>query len=456
MALEIQKITLVQAEQVRLLDEGQFVDLKAKEIAPKDLTNDISALANADGGDLYIGITDKERKWDGFESVESANGHTQCFENIFPLGNDFKYEFLRCDAYPGLVLHVQVNKTKGVVHASNKVAYLRFGAQSVPQNTPDKIRRLELTKGVASFESEPVAVSKDIVVDSEVVQRFIQAVVPTTTPEAWLRKQNLISDTQPMVAGVLMFADEPQAVLPKHCGIKIYRYKTRESEGHRDLLDGDPITIEGDLYTQIYEAVRVTTEMTESIPKLGAEGMENIQYPSETLHEILTNAVLHRDYSIKDDIHIRIFDDRVEVQSPGRLPAHITPKNILDERYSRNGNLVRILNKFPNPPNKDVGEGLNTAFIKMHELGLKDPVITELENAVLVVIKHESLASPEDTIMKYLETNDQVKNGKARELTRIPTDFRMKGIFNRMEAAGLIEKVPGTKTASTAYRKKTK
>jgi ATP-dependent DNA helicase RecG len=126
----------------------------------------------------------------------------------------------------------------------------------------------------------------------------------------------------------------------------------------------------------------------------------------------------------------------------------------LEERFARNGSIVRILNKFPNPPNKDVGEGLNTAFAKMAELGLKAPVITELENAVLVLIKHEPLASPEDAIMKYLEDHNTIKNATARKITYINTDFRMKGIFNRMEAAGMIEKVPGTRTNSTAYRKK--
>lgn len=200
----------------------------------------------------------------------------------------------------------------------------------------------------------------------------------------------------------------------------------------------------------------MTKEITETIPKLSEEGVETIIYPPETLHEILTNAVLHRDYSIKDDIHVRIFDDRIEVQSPGRLPANITPANILDERFARNGVIVRILNKFPDPPNKDVGEGLNTAFIKMKELGLKDPVIKETETSVLVIIKHEPLTSPMEIIMDYLEKNEQIKNGKAREITYITTDFKIKGIFNKMYKAGLIEKVPGTKTASTAWRKKVK
>ena len=126
---------------------------------------------------------------------------------------------------------------------------------------------------------------------------------------------------------------------------------------------------------------------------MGEDGFTTVSYPPEALHEVITNAVLHRDYEILDDVHVRIFENRVEVESPGRLPGHITPLNILDERLSRNGTVVRLINKFPNPPNKDVGEGLNTAFAMMHKMNLKDPQIEERERSVLVTIKHELLAA---------------------------------------------------------------
>jgi len=391
-----------QSEKIRLIDEGQFADVKAREKSPRDLSEDISAFANADGGDLYIGITNKERQWIGFNNVEAANGYLQIFEELFPLGTYFHYEFLQCNSKQGLVLHIQINKTQSITKASNSIPYIRRGAQSLPINTPEKLKRLEITKGVVSFETELTNAPKEIITESGITKKFIQEVVPTTKPELWLRKQVLIRDERPTVAGVLLFAEEPQAILQKNCGIKVYRYKTSDAEGFRGVLSDIPLTIEGNLYGQIQEAVKRTQEITQSIPKIGESGFEKIRYPPDTLHEIITNAVLHRDYSIKDDIHIRIFDNRVEVQSPGKLPAHITVQNILDERYARNGSIVRILNKFPNPPNKDVGEGLNTAFAKMAELGLKAPVIRELDNAVLVLIKHEPLASPEETIMRYL------------------------------------------------------
>lgn len=236
----------------------------------------------------------------------------------------------------------------------------------------------------------------------------------------------------------------------------MYRYKTKESEGFRDVLASDPTTVEGCLYDQIKKAVEVTIQITEEIPRMGEGSLETIEYPHETLHEIITNAVIHRDYSVADDVHIRIFDNRIEVQSPGRLPAHMTVKNILTERFARNGAVVRLLNKFPNPPNKDVGEGLNTAFQKMHQLGLREPVIVELDNDVLVTIRHEALASPEEAIMKYLETNPTIKNKMARKITHVSMDYQMKSIFGKMQETGLIEQVPGTRTNSTAYQKVTK
>jgi ATP-dependent DNA helicase RecG len=458
--LSITEIDDFQAQLLIQIGEGQFSEVKAKEIAPAKLTKTLSAFANSDGGDLYVGVAEafigggvKQRSWEGFADVEAANGHIQSFERLFPLGTDFQYEFLSCATRQGLILHVQVNRTQAIMKADDAVPYIRRGAATFPVLTPESVRRLEYAKGVVSFENELVNASKETLTNSTVTARFLQHVVPTAEPEAWLRKQSLLRDDRPSVAGVLLMAEEPQAIIPKRCGVKVYRYKTQEAQGFRDVLAFNPITIEGCLYDQIRDAVSKTVEVTESIPKMGGTGLEKIHYPTETLHEIITNALIHRDYSIADDVHIRIFDNRIEIQSPGRLPAHVTVKKILDERFARNGAIVRLLNKFPDPPNKDVGEGLNTAFSKMRDLGLKEPQIEEKENDVLVIIRHETLASPEEAIMEFLEVNESIKNRKAREITGVKADYQMKAIFNRMQASGLIEQVPGTTTSSTAYRK---
>ena len=160
--------------------------------------------------------------------------------------------------------------------------------------------------------------------------------------------------------------------------LTIYQYKTKQDEGSRDTLAFDPITIEGSIYDQIKEAVAKTKEVIERMKRLGDEGLEGITYPDETLHEIITNAVLHRDYSIAADVHVRVYDNRIEIESPGRLPGHITSENILNEQSARNPKIVRLINKFPDPPNKDVGEGLNTAFAAMKRLRLRSiPLFAE-------------------------------------------------------------------------------
>ncbi len=441
--------------------EGSFSEVKAIQISPGRLTQTISAFANTDGGELYIGIAERQlggnvrkRDWQGFVNVEAANGHLQAFEKLLPFGKDFQYEFLQCLSRQGLVLHVQVSRTPNVVPATDSVPYLRRGAQNLPQKTSEEIRRLEFAKGVASFETHPVPVSPDVIIDSPVTRDFMAYVVPQALPESWLRKQSLIIDDKPTVAGLLLFSEEPQAQLPKRSGIKIYRYETREAEGFRDVLTFVPKTIEGDIYSQINEAVKTTIEITEGIQYLNPDtGLEDIKYPPEALHEIIANAVIHRDYSIADDIHIRIFDNRIEIQSPGRLPAHVNVNNLYDERFARNGAIVRLLNKFPDPPNRDVGEGLNTAADKMREMGLKEPEFEERDSDLRVIIRHEPLASPETAILKYLDTHETIKNKEARELTHIRDTDRMKRILSKMAAAGEIESA-GKGYGGTRYRKK--
>lgn len=460
MSISVSEITDKQLREVLSYTEGHFSDIKAKEIKPAKLTKTISAFANADGGELYIGISENSlpfpHKWNGFAVPEEANAHLQVFESLFPLGDDYLYTFLSHPKQTGIVLQVIVRKTKAVVKASDGIPYLRRGAQSLPVDTPAKVALLERNKGITSFENETVSADLNSVCNSETVIRFILDVVPSSEPEAWLRKQELIKADKPTVACVLLFADLPQALLPKRSGVKIYRYKTSESEGTRDTLVGDPISVEGCAYDLIKESVRITKDIISSVQVLGTKGLEPVVYPVETLHEVITNAILHRDYAIADDVHVRIFDNRVEVESPGRLPAHITTKNILKERFARNGNLVRVINKFTNPPNKDVGEGLNTAFEAMRSLRLKDPVFLEPDNSVIVQIRHEKLASAEDIIMEYLRNpnNSLITNREARGLTGIKSENSMKGVFWKLRDRGLIEQVPGRGGFASAWQKK--
>jgi Predicted transcriptional regulator containing an HTH domain and an uncharacterized domain shared with the mammalian protein Schlafen len=456
----VEDISTDQRDLVLALPEGHFHDLKSKDIAPAKLTRTISAFANSAGGELYLGIDEKAgpagakiRSWKEFSDPEDANGHIQALEQVSPLGTYVKATFLQCSSEAGLVLQLEILKTREIAKATDGVVYVRRGAQNLPFQSEEQLARLRLDKGITSFETESVRTDSRVVTNSTITLDFLLSVVPSAEPEAWFRKQLLIVEGKPTVAAVLLFAELPQAVLPKRCAIKVLRYKTTESFGSRETLDFDPLTIEGCLYDQIFAAVNETVRVVEGVQVLGPSGLENITYPNETLHEIITNAVLHRDYSIAADIQIRVFDNRIEVESPGILPGHVTKQNILTEQYARNGMIVRLINKFTNPPNKDVGEGLNTAFRAMRALRLKDPLIEEREASVVVQIRHERLASPEEAILSYVRQHDEITNAIARQVTGIASENKVKDVFYRLRDAGKLERVPGRLGSASAWRR---
>jgi ATP-dependent DNA helicase RecG len=458
MSIETVEVDDSQLSELLNLQESHFYEAKSKRVSPGKMSRVISGFANANGGELYLGLEESEDTafgydWKGFDDPEAANSHIQVCDDLFPLGKFFDYEFLDHPRMPGVLLHITVRKTRDIKEASNGKPYIRRSAQNLPVDTPEKKRRLKLDKGIVSFEDETVGAEQEIVTNSEVVLRFMLNVIPSAEPKKWLEKQWLIREGNPTVAAALLFADLPQAVLPKRSGIKIYRYKTRKDEGSRETLAFDPITVEGCLYRQISDAVDKTVELVEDIKILGTDGFESVEYPEETLHEVITNAVLHRDYSISTDIHIRIYDNRIEVESPGRLPGHVTSNNILDEQLARNASIVRIINKFPNPPNKDIGEGLNTAFEAMKKLRLKEPEIEETDNSVVVRIRHETLASPEEAVIQYLENHKEIQNKDARKITGITSENTMKNVFYRLRDSGMLERVPGKKGPASAWRK---
>ncbi|ACI53482.1 putative transcriptional regulator [Rhizobium leguminosarum bv. trifolii WSM2304] len=454
---QTQTLNQTAVQDILTLDESHFIDFKAIEIAPAKLTKTISAFANTSGGEVYIGISEVEGEdgktveWRGFDKPESANAIVQVLENLGPLANNYMAEFLRSETEIGYVLHLTVLKTQDIIIASDGKVYVRRSAQSLPVGNDAALERLRYEKGIKSFEDEILNEGHKEISNSNTVLEFLLETIPTGEPEDWLSKQRVLVDSKPTVAGILLFSDNPQSILPKRSAIKILRYQTKK-EAERDFLAFDPLTMEGPLYNLIYDSVDKVKEIIEGIEKLGADKMEKVSYPQDALHELLTNAVLHRDYNIAADVQVKIFDNRIEIESPGRLPGHVTPKNIRKTQFARNPKIVRLINKFRNPPNKDVGEGLNTAFEAMGKLRLKPPVIEEREGYVVVTLRHESLGSPEQMVMDYLKDESEITNLIARELTGIKSENSMKSVFYRLRETGQLEQVPKVAGKKPAWR----
>lgn len=438
--------------------EDHFFEKKGKDALPKNIEKIAVAFANSDGGNIIIGIKNGSgekvttESWHGTDSPENYNSLLQALYNLAPALN-MSASFLSCKGLPGYVLSIQIEKGTQLHATSDGKVYVRRGAQSLPLQG-EKIVAFSYTRGIMSYENAvaPDAILENIV-DGSIIKDFCDNLPLKIDPLSFLVNEQLIDPKtwNPRVATILLFTENPSPILAStRCGIRISRYTTKEEEAERDhLLSTD--SIEGTLYNQITDATKKVRDLLSGTKIWTTAGREQVQYPPESLWEVIANAVIHRDYSASDDIQIHVYDNRVVVASPGKLPGIISVDNILTERFSRNPKIVRTLARHENPPNKDLGEGLNTAFQKMKDWKLKSPVIEEKGNYVYVTLAHTSLARPEEIVLEYLTNHSSIKNKIARELTGIKSENSMKAVFKKLEAAGELMQHPDKHGAAAEW-----
>lgn len=446
--METRNVNSNEEEVLLELQEDHFADFKSKKIKPAKLQETFVAFANTDGGELWVGIEDADSEGEriqGFNLKEDANDIVKVLlEETEPSVEGLDIEFLKFDN-KGYVLHISIPKSTKVHYTSNHKCFIRLNA-STREIKGDKVVQLGYSKGSLPYEKKTVDVMEvEDFIHNPKILNYIDRVRSKQSPDIFMRKQRLLTKKDgefiPNVCCVLMFEEEPQAVLETRCAIKVYRLLTTSPEYKREQLQGMPSTINGSVEEQVYNAKSTIGKFLENVTYQIQGELVKLNYPVEAIHEILVNAIIHRDYSLNDDIHIKIFDNRIEVISPGKLAGYISIENIYEERYSRNPNLVRMLHNLPNPVNHDIGEGLDTARNVLKKVGLIPPIIEQLDNAVKVTIKHQKLASLEDEILKTLNEVSQVTNKEIREQTGEEDMQKVKKAFQRLKAKGLIEPV---------------
>ncbi|HAN7780786.1 TPA: transcriptional regulator, partial [Escherichia coli] len=419
----------ISAQEIKALlntTEDHFNDFKSKQIAPNKLQETFVAFANADGGNIYIGIEDAasgRERISGFNEPEEANAIiSTLLENTNPAVENVEVEYLRTPSN-GLILHVDIPKSPKVHYTASGDCFIRANAQKL-KIKGERITQLSYSKGAEPYEKKAVdIVEVEDILESEYYSDYLRRIGTTQSPRVFLKKQRLLTKKDgefvPNVGCVLLFDEEPQGCLDTRCAVKVYRLRTTEAEYKREQLQEDPVTIEGPLEVVILNTIAKVKEYVDGASFKDGENLVKLSYPAEALKEILVNAVIHRDYSQKDDVHVKVYDNRIEVQSPGRLPGYMTINNLYEERFSRNPNLVRLLHKLPNPVNHDIGEGLDTAKNELRKAGLVAPVFEERGNNFVVIVKHQTIASIEDVIINYFKENPtgQLTNKLVRQLS---------------------------------------
>lgn len=446
--MEVSKVEQNEVNSLLALNEDHFNDVKSKRIAPAKLQETFVAFANSDGGDLYVGIEDKSETGErlaGFAEQEEANAIiSTLLEETQPAVENVLIEFLEIDG-KGLVLHFGIPKSPKVHYTASGDCYIRVNAQK-RKIKGERVTQLAYSKGAEPYERKAVGdVDIDEITESEVLKGYMLRVGTHLESAKFLKKQRLLTkkdgDRIPNVGCVLLFDEEPQATLETRCAVKVYRLRTTEKDYKREQLEEMPVTINGPIEEVINKTIAQVSHYIDGASFQDGDQLVKLQYPAEALKEILVNAVIHRDYSLNDDIHVRIFDNRVEVQSPGKLPGYMNIENLYDERFSRNPNLVRMLHNLPDPVNHDIGEGLDTAKNELKKAGLIEPVFEEKENAFLVTIRHQKIASIEEVALKHLEDNPDaiITNKLVRQLSGEDDMQKVKSALQRLRASGQIK-----------------
>jgi ATP-dependent DNA helicase RecG len=219
-----------------------------------------------------------------------------------------------------------------------------------------------------------------------------------------------------------------------------------------------PKTIRGPLIEQIDLAVREVLEELASGLTLASSGFKTQHhYPARVIKEAIVNAVIHRDYRLNRDIVVRIFDDRIIVESPGLLPGSITAANIQFARSkSRNPLIAQNLREFPIPPNIDDGEGVRMMFGEMAAAQLYPPQFRQSTESAIemlsVTLLNENRPAVWTEVSDWIERNGPIANADVCRIAGADT-LKASKMLRAWVDRGLLELLPGRVRSNAAYRK---
>lgn len=452
--------------------EWQTFECKRAAIKPADLMETVIAFANSDGGYIVVGLEDPakavgEKRLLGIsENADNVSDFLKLIDKeIEPpliLWGKFELDITNAQGQPDKLLVLNIKKSNDVHSLKRGDTFVRKGRQNVKIGSTE-IMRLKYEKGAIKFESEKSGITSLEGLDQDLLVQYKKDTSSTGLDDWQFLKDNglAVGDNgkyELTKAGVLLFGKNPSVMLTSKCGIKVsHYYGTKPTYTGKPNFVTRPFTIEGPLLKQIEQAIEYFRGIVKSSPpKLsGASFNPTFLIPEWAFQEAITNAIIHRNYFVQDDIQMRFFDDRVDVESPGTYPGHITVENIRAERFARNPLILRTLNRFQTAPNLDIGEGVDRMFKVMREKNLYEPLYfppTIRPNTVLLILLNLHKIEYWDMVSKYLDENYRITNQIAREITGIHDILKTSRLLHGWVEKGLLEKI-GKAKKDSYYRK---
>ncbi|MDF1580934.1 MAG: ATP-binding protein [Desulfuromonadales bacterium] len=442
----------------------------------RKLLEAICAFANTGGGVLALGVADEKqgkgaaRLFGIQENPEALDELTRKVRTQYhPPIETIRFLRLPCtlrDGSAGAVVLVQIPQSDKVHSIVDDGTWTRLSAGN-REMTATEIAELSYRRGVRSAESEPVPIDWTLL-ETPVWAEFAANRGFSRTrplPEQMAQMglaEKVAGEWVPCRAAVLLFAEEPGGLLAAQgtraeIRLIVYQGKAAEAEAKPNMKK-PPRTLRGPLIRLIDDTVRVVLDELASGVELAASGFKaQHRYPERVVKEAIVNAVIHRDYRLNRDILIRIFDDRLEVDSPGVFPGNITPANIVKAgSKARNPLIAKTLRDSPVPPNFDLNEGVPMMFAEMAIAHLYPPQYrqsTEAANeGVTVTLLNMERPTIWDEVSDWIDRNGELANADLCRIANVDT-LKASKMLKAWVAQGLLDTVADRGKRNRAYIK---
>ena len=373
--------------------EGRRLEYKSAMPAHSDLAKTIVAFANDAGGDIFVGVDDIEHQIIGIDENDYPNLEEQvsnlvfdrCAPTILPEVSLVRVEgkpLLRIKVYRGSQPPYYL-KSEGKLGGT----YIRVGSNNRLADE-EIVMELERRRHRISFDSElmPQVNFEDLKYNE--FSKLLEEKTRESLNENILNKLQLVREEQGRrlaTRALVLLSDNPQKYGEfLNAKVECARFKGTSAE---EFLDQK--TIVGSVSTQAEGAYNfVLRHINKGAYVEGVYTISRWEYPIDAIREVIRNAVVHRDYSLSGkDIKIAIYDDMVEITSPGLLPPSIDFSDMLSRQSdARNkvlapvfkhlgiidqwGNGLKVIyDQLRDYPDielrwKEVGMSLQVAFVK--------------------------------------------------------------------------------------------
>jgi ATP-dependent DNA helicase RecG len=365
---------------------------------------------------------------------------------------------VNADGQPDHLLVMEIEPSEHV-HANNRdEVFLRVGDENRKLSF---VQRQELLydKGQAVYESTPAVDTSTVELHPTILTDYAAA-LGHPEPERLLVARGFVTGGGLLtVGGLLLFARSPQGHLP-NAHVRVLRYQgTERGSGSRQRLLED-VRCEGPIPQVLADAREAVRRLQPTRRALAGSGrFEPIGLvPEDAWLEGLVNAVVHRSYSIGGDhIRIDVFDDRIEVESPGRFPGLADARDPLNAtRFARNPRIARVCADLHF--GQELGEGIRRMFQEMRFAGLADPLYRQSAASVRLTLsgvpvdrKLEARLPPDSRdVLAALREAGRLGTGELSQVLQVSRPVAIRRL-DRLQELGLIEWVGNSPKDPRAY-----